>query len=586
MKTQIKQLVSQALAEISKTESALIGLNLDIAIENTRNKEHGDYACNVALALARPLKANPRDVASRIIGCIPSNSYLKHIEVAGPGFINFFVSDHAKTEVIVDVLKLKDQFGCQQQSQPETIILEYVSANPTGPLHVGHGRGAAIGASLANVLKSQGYLVHQEYYVNDAGRQMDILASSVFVRYLQLLDYEIPFPSNGYKGQYVIDIAQKLHKTYQDQFAVNIDNLLASLPADEMAGGDKERYIDALIANTKKVLGNGHFEIIHQFGLNEILDDIRQDLAEFGVHFDNYFSEKSLFSTGDIDKGITALTERGFLYEKDGALWFKSTGFGDEKDRVLKRANGSSTYFASDVAYHWNKYDRHFSRVINIFGADHHGYVARVKAAAAALGFDERAIDVLLVQFAVLYRGKEKISMSTRSGEFVTLRELRQEVGRDATRFFYVMRKSNQHVDFDLELAKSQSNENPVYYVQYAHARIASVFRTLADKGLSFDEALGLTSLELLTSEHEQALMSQLQKYPELLAHAARDKEPHQVAYFLRELANQFHTYYNAHQFIVDDAACRNARLCLIKAVQQVMRNALTLIGVSAPEQM
>lgn len=586
MKQQLQDLVHQAVQTLAQTLKVNLPEELSINIDNARDKNHGDYASNIAMVLAKVFKQAPQNLASQLITQLEQSPLFEKVESAGPGFINFYIATGAKAQIIEDILSQTSTFGTSNRGNNESIILEYVSANPTGPLHVGHGRGTAIGASLANILKTQGYQVHQEYYVNDAGRQMNILAASVYLRYLSLFDKEFPFPSNAYRGDYILDIAHALKEQQNEKLVVDHIALFDDLPMDENEGGDKEIYIDAIIERIQQTLGLEAFKIVHKFGLDAILQDIRQDLAEFGVEFDNFFSEQSLFDNGDIEKGIAALDKAGFLYTEEDAIWFKSTAFGDEKDRVLKRSNGTTTYFASDVAYHWNKYDRKFKHVINIFGADHHGYVARVKAAAKALGFNDKAIDVLLVQFAVLYRGKEKISMSTRSGDFVTLRQLRQEVGKDAARFFYVMRKSNQHMDFDLELAKSQSTENPVFYVQYAHARIASVFNTLADKNFVFDKGLGLASLTKLINEHEQSLLNQLHKYPETLTLAARDKEPHQLCFYLKELAHQFHTYYNAHQFIVEDSALRNARLCLIEATQQVLKNGLTLIGVSAPEQM
>ncbi len=592
MKQQLQKLLESALNTLAVQHEIELPAKFIINIDNARDKTHGDYASNIAMVLAKQFRKPPHQVAEIIIDIISSSDLIEKVEIAGPGFINFYIDDSAKTKVIIDISSQKNDFGKSNQGIKERIILEYVSANPTGPLHVGHGRATAIGASLANILKSQGYNVHQEYYVNDAGRQMNILAASVYLRYLQLFNDDVIFPVNAYKGAYINDIALAIKDKHQNKFAIKTNDLFLNLPADESKDlegntqGDKEAYIDAIIENIQNQLGLDHFNLIHKFGLDEILDDIRQDLAEFGVEFDAFFSEKSLFDNGDIEKGINALQEKGYIYQKEGATWFKSTEFGDDQDRVLKRSNGTTTYFASDVAYHWQKYDRNFTQVIDVFGADHHGYVARVKAAAKALGFDDNAIDVLLIQFAILYRGNNKVAMSTRSGEFVTLRELRQEVGKDAARFFYVMRKSNQHLDFDLDLAKSQSTDNPVFYIQYAHARVSSVLKNLKDKGYQFDEKMGLNSLSSLDNEHEQQLMNQLQKYGEMLALAARDKEPHQVAYYLRELANQFHTYYNAHQFIVEDDAIRNARICLVKAIQQVLNNGLTLIGVSSPEQM
>jgi arginyl-tRNA synthetase len=464
--------------------------------------------------------------------------------------------------------------------------LEYVSANPTGPLHVGHGRSAAFGASLANVLMAAGFTVSREYYVNDAGRQMNILAVSVWLRYLALMDEPIVFPVNGYRGDYVLAMAQVMKDKYGRDFAHTWSAVVEDLPPDELEGGDKEHYIDAMIKRAKKLLGDAGFACFHEQALNSVLDDIKNDLQGFGVEFDGWFREQSLFEDGSIDKGIQALKDGGFTYEQAGALWFRATDFGDEKDRVLIRANGQSTYFASDVAYHWNKYDRGFTRVIDIFGADHHGYLTRVKAAVTALGHDETALNTLLVQFAILYRAGERVQMSTRSGSFVTLRELRQEVGNDAARFFYVMRKPEQHMDFDLDLAKSESSDNPVYYIQYAHARISSVLRQLKERGLSWDESVGLANVQLLVEPQEQALISLISRYPEIVEAAALICEPHQIAYYLRELANGLHSYYNAVTLLCEDASLRSARLCLLKAVRQVLRNGVQLLGVSAPESM
>jgi arginyl-tRNA synthetase len=428
--------------------------------------------------------------------------------------------------------------------------------------------------------------VHREYYVNDAGRQMDILATSVYLRYLDLCGEQLTFPSNGYQGDYVWDIGASLHRKYGDSLRHSLDEVFSGIPADEPSGGDKEIHIDALIQRTKGLLGESHYQETFNLGLDSILDNIRRDLEEFGVRYDEWFSERSLTANSSVQLAIDRLKDSGYVYEKDAALWFRSTEFGDEKDRVVVRDNGQTTYFASDIAYHMNKLERGYERVIDVWGADHHGYVPRVKAALTAIGDDAEKLDVLLVQFAVLYRGGEKVQMSTRSGEFVTLRELRQEVGNDAARFFYVMRKCEQHMDFDLDLAKSQCNDNPVYYIQYAHARIASVLRQLRDKGLQWDAASGKQNLFRLTEAHEDALMVNLSRYPELVETAAISHEPHLLAHYLRDLANDFHTYYNAHQFLVDDDALRNARLNLIQASKQIIANGLNLLGVSAPESM
>ncbi|MEN9461768.1 MAG: hypothetical protein RIS84_1788, partial [Pseudomonadota bacterium] len=467
----------------------------------------------------------------------------------------------------------------------QKVMVEFVSANPTGPLHVGHGRGAAYGAALSNLLSVAGYEVYKEYYVNDAGRQMDILATSVWLRYLESYGEPFTFPSNAYKGVYIRDISAALKQQYGDSLHRPISTVFADLPPDEPQGGDKEIYIDAMIARCKQLLGATGYEQVFQAGLVDILGDIRQDLEEFSVTYDHWFSERSLGDNHTVERAIEKLKAQGHTYEQNGALWFRSSSFGDEKDRVLVRENGLMTYFASDIAYHLNKIERGFDVLINIWGADHHGYIPRVKAAMSALGANPECLTVLLVQFATLYRGTERLQMSTRSGEFVTLRELRDDVGNDAARFFYVQRKSEQHLDFDLDLAKSQSSDNPVYYVQYAHARIASVLRELTERGLPVHEfkAADLASLD---SPHEQTLLTRLARYPEVIEAAARAYEPHQIAYYLRELAQDFHTYYNAYKFLIDDANLRNARLSLSKAVQQVLRNGLSIIGVSAPDVM
>jgi arginyl-tRNA synthetase len=467
--------------------------------------------------------------------------------------------------------------------------VEFVSANPTGPLHVGHGRGAAYGAVVADLLAAVGFKVHREYYVNDAGRQMDILGTSVWLRYLELCGEALAFPSNGYQGDYIWDIAATLHRDHGDAYRHTAEGVFADVPADateQTSDGDKEAHIDALIARAKQLLGDNRYRFVFELALNTILDDIRDDLELFGVTYDEWYSERTLTESGAVNKTLERLRGAGHVYEKQGALWFRSTAFGDEKDRVVERENGQTTYFASDIAYHMDKLERGFDRVIDVWGADHHGYVPRVKAALQALGDDPARLDVLLVQFANLYRGGEKVQMSTRSGSFVTLRSLRKEVGRDAARFFYVMRKCEQHLDFDLDLAKSQSSDNPVYYVQYAHARVCSVLRQAADKGIPVEVAAGATHLERLTEAHEQALLKTLGRYPEVVEQAALNEEPHQLAQYLRELANDFHTYYNAHQFLVADDALRDARIKLILAARQVLKNGLNLLGVSAPESM
>lgn len=549
-----------------------------ILLERPKQASHGDFASNLALQLAKPLKRNPRDIAGRLLAELPRSPLLAKAEVAGAGFINFTLAPAAKLRVVQAVLAQGADFGRGALGGGMKVQVEFVSANPTGPLHVGHGRGAAYGASLASLLDFAGYRVTREFYVNDAGRQMDILALSTWLRYLELHGATLPFPQNAYQGGYVRDMAAAIQKAHGARYRREAGRILDGAPD---ADADPEAHLDALIANAKRLLGDD-YAYVHSYALTEQLGDARDDLAEFGVHFDHWFSEKSLFDTGLVDKAVAQLEANGHVYLQDGARWFRSTAFGDEKDRVVQRENGLYTYFASDIAYHLNKYERGFGKIIDIWGADHHGYIPRVKGAIQALGLDPARLEVALVQFAVLYRDGQKTSMSTRAGEFVTLRELRQEVGNDACRFFYVLRKSDQHLDFDLDLAKSQSNENPVYYIQYAHARVSSV---LAQWG--GDEArLAQADLAPLGNERELALCARLAEFPEAVENAARDYAPHLIAFYLKELAGEFHSYYNAERFLVEDARLREARLALCLAVRQALRNGLAIIGVGAPDTM
>lgn len=586
MKTIIEKLLARAIAQLQQDGVIAAEAAPDIVVTRSRDLSHGDFACNIAMALAKNAGMTPRALAEKIIAALPADTALAKTEIAGPGFINFYLTSDSALDLIRRILEQGEDFGRSDVGKGEKIQLEFVSANPTGPLHVGHGRGAAYGASVASLMRAVGFDVDCEYYVNDAGRQMNILAVSVWLRYLQENGIEIIFPSNGYKSEnYIIDIARALKQQHGDAFVHTADAVFKNIPADEPAGGNKDEHIDALIERARELLGE-NYKTVFTAGLDSILGDIRDDLAEFGVHYQTWYSEQSLADRGLIEKAVKQLQASDHIYEDKGALWFRATAFGDEKDRVVVRDNGQPTYFASDIAYHLDKFERGYDRVINIWGADHHGYVPRVKAAINALGKDESKLDILLVQFAILYRGSERVQMSTRSGSFVTLRELREEVGKDAARFFYVMRKCEQHMDFDLDLAKSQSNDNPVYYIQYAHARVCSVLRQLTEKNISHDIAAGNNNLELLNESHENELITKLAAYPDVLEKAAVNAEPHALVHYLRELANIFHSYYNAHAFITDDKNLRNARLNLITATRQVLRNGLELLGVSAPESM
>ncbi len=573
----------------------------------SKSPEHGDFASNIALTAAKPAKMNPRQLAEKIVATLPESGDIAKTEIAGAGFINIFLASDAKFAVLDAIFEQGDIFGTSNKFVDQKVQVEFVSANPTSSLHVGHGRGAAFGMSVANLLEAVGYDVTREYYVNDAGRQMDILATSTYLRYLQVCGETVTFPVNGYQGDYVTDIATMLHTQHGDTYRHAFAELAKGVPADATfetdelgeGTGDKEAHIDGLIANAKRLLGAEGYAIFLNAALSSILADIKEDLNEFGVRFEEWFSEKSI--QADIGPVLSELDAKGYLYEKDGNVWFRSTDFGDEKDRVVKRANGQTTYFASDIAYHKNKFDRGFDTVINVWGADHHGYIARVKAALQALGIDPERLEVILVQFVALWRGEEKVQMSSRSGQFVTLQELREEVGNDAARFYYVARRPEVHIDFDLELAKSQSKDNAVYYIQYAHARICSVLNkveTLGEQvGLSVDDTLGKQHETLLSEEVEGELVKLLSAYPTTLERAATGYDPHVLTNYLKDLASLFHGWYNDHRILPkalleggmpsgDELNLMQARLRLSKAVQTVIAGGLNLLGLSAPSAM
>ena len=585
MKQEIEQLLASAV-------TSLVGSVLPeppppgtITIERTRDPQHGDFATNAAMRLAKPAGCKPRDLAQKIIAALPPSPLVARADIAGAGFINFFLTPAAYARELAMIHERRDRYGQSRLGKGERVLLEFVSANPTGPLHVGHGRQAAYGATLANILAAVGFDVSREYYINDAGRQVDILAVSAWVRYLEACGAKLPFPENGYRGDYVRTLAQKLVSTAGEALRRPGATVLAGLPPDAPAG-DKEVYIDALIGRARELIGAEAFNRVLELSLERMLADIRDDLGQFGVTFDRWYSEHALERSGAIDRALARLQRESRLYSKDGATWFRATDFGDEKDRVVVRENGQKTYFASDIAYHLEKRERGFQLLIDVLGADHHGYVARVRAGLTAMGESGDCLEVNLIQFVSLFRGGEKVPMGKREAQFVTLRQLREEVGNDACRLFYLMRSHDQPLDFDLELAKSRTNENPVYYIQYAHARVASVMKQLAARGMSFDPAEGLGCVSLLTGSHEQAVLGALVRYPEVLELAALNRAPHAIVHYLRDLANAFHTYYNAEQFIVGDSRMRNARLALVLGLQQVIRNGLTLLGVCAPESM
>lgn len=592
MKAEIQDGLASALLLAAKAHNVSEDLlNLPVELERCKDPAHGDFASNIAMKYAKIFRMNPRALADELVVSVPLMAAVASMEVAGPGFINIRLSRESESQVLESIIREGDNFGRHQAVNPLRILLEFVSANPTGPLHVGHGRGAAYGATLANVLKANGHEVHKEYYVNDAGRQMDILALSTYWRYMQLCGAEAVLPKGIYQGEYVIDIARDFHAKHGDAFYHAPETWVPARPAEwtqeEKDNGTVDQWIDAAVASLKAALGEEAYRQVFDAALDAEVADIREDLAEFGVTFDRWFSERSLVADGTVDKMLKRLQDNGFLYEKDGATWFRASEFGDEKDRVVRRENGVTTYFASDIAYHFDKYERGYDYMIDIFGADHHGYMARVKASLAALGLDPHRLGIELVQFAVLYKDGKKMQMSTRSGQFVTLRELREEVGDDAARFFYVMRKPEQHLDFDIDLAVSHSKDNPFYYVEYAHARTCRVLERAAQEGLDVDYTRALASRQALVEAEEKALLRELARYPEVVASAGEHLAGHLIINYLKELAGSWHQFYDAgHKVLHEDADIRAARLLLTRCVQQVLRNALDIIGVEALERM
>jgi arginyl-tRNA synthetase len=586
VKEHIEELLAQSLLHLQREGVLPSESEPATQLERSRSPEHGEFATNLAMSLSKIAGMPPRELAQAIIDHMPRSRQVDRLEIAGPGFINFFLNRCALTGVIKDVLRQGEGYGQLIPPKEERVTIEFVSANPTGPLHVGHGRGAAYGASLANILECAGHNVQREYYVNDNGRQMDILALCVWLRYLELCGEQIHFPDNGYRGEYIYDIARTVRAANGDKWRFSGQEVEDDLPASPAQGGDGEIHIDALIQRARNLLGNEGYTVFFDASVNSILDDIKDDLLDFGVQFDKWFSERELEESGAVEQAIDRLRANDQLYIEGGATWFRASELGDEKDRVVIRENGRATYFTSDIAYFLNKVERGFDRAVYVLGADHHGYMARLRAAAMGLGEDPDRLEILLVQFAVLFRFGEKVQMSTRSGQFITLRELRDEVGTDAARFFYIMRSHEQHLDFDLDLAKSRNNENPVFYIQYAHARICSVFRNLEQMDLSHNEAIGEAALNLLTEEHELALMRSLSRFRETIDSAARLRSPHLMAHYLHGLATDLHAYYNAHQFIVDEENLRNARLNMVMATRIILKRGLALLGVSAPEKM
>ncbi len=592
MNTAIQAALSQAVQSLQTQGILPQDWQDKSTLTRTKDRSHGDFASNIAMVAAKAAATKPRDLAEKIVAALPPSADISKVDIAGAGFINFFLNADQRFAVLDTIHTEQDSYGRSTVNAAQKIQIEFVSANPTSSLHVGHGRGAAYGMTVANLLEATGATIDREYYVNDAGRQMDILATSTYLRYLELQGQTLVFPKNAYQGDYVKEIAQYIITQHGNAYVHAVADIYKDVPEDVqyakepdaegnkvILSGDKEKHIDGLIANSQLHLGS-NYHVFHQAALKAILDDIKDDLADFGVTFDQWFSEASL--NEKIVEALNTLDERGYLYEQDGNIWFKSTAFGDEKDRVVKRRNGQTTYFASDIAYHLDKIQRGYTHIIDIWGSDHHGYIARVKAAIDAMGYDSSTLTVLLVQFVSLWRGGEMLQMSSRSGQFVTLRDLRKEVGNDAARFYYVMRKSEQHIDFDLDLAVSQSKDNAVYYIQYAHARICRML----EKATDFDRTQARTHAQRLTLSVESDILAKLAAYPEIVIRAAHAYEPHQIGNYLKELAALFHGWYNENKVLSDDAELTQARLLLAISVQQVLKNGLTMLGVSAPEAM
>ena len=581
MKEKIKESLRSIIIDLYGSSESIHD-EFEISIQDNKENQYGDLASNVALVLAKPLKRNPKEIAEEIKGKFITDKEIVKVDVAGPGFINFFLSKESHGAILRDISIQKDKFG-KFESNNKKVLIEYVSSNPTGPLHVGHGRGAVFGSVLSRLLKEAGFQVDEEYYVNDFGRQMNILSVSLWIRYAQIFDKNIKMLNNGYQGDYLIVIAQHLKKLRSDELFDDDDEIKSLL---EYENEDAEKHTDEVIDSIKSKL-NDEFSYVRDFALREILELIKEDLLEFGVDHNKWFSESSLYESeshdlSKVDQSIDELSSKGFVYEKEGAIWFKSSELGDDKDRVLKRGNGEFTYFASDVAYHLDKYDRGYDRIINIWGSDHHGYLPRVKAAMEASEKNVEKLEVVFIQFANLIRAGKKVTMSTRSGEFITLKELIEEVTSEAARFFYINRKADQHLDFDLDLAKEQSKDNPLYYIQYAHARICSVLR----KSKAQEEELTTSELGLLDSNKEIEIQKILKQYPPLIERAALASEPHLICYYLKDLASIFHSYYNTEKFIVEDQKLMNSRLFLLSGVKQVIHNGLTVLGINAPHEM
>lgn len=561
MKPQIAELLSTVVATLKAQEVIPAELEPRINVENTRDKAHGDLATNLAMMLAKPAKKNPRELAQLIVDALPESELVEKVEIAGPGFINFYLSDASTNSLIKAVLEQKEQYGRSNDGAGRKVQVEFVSANPTGPLHIGHGRGAAVGDCLCRLLDANGWDVTREFYYNDAGAQINNLALSVQARCKGLTPDDASWPEDGYRGDYIKDLA------------------------DSFMAGDTVVSEDQSFTGTKDA---DDVEAIRHFAVAYLRREQDLDLKAFAVDFDVYFLESSLYSEGKVEEAVQKLVANGHTYEDGGALWLRTTDFGDDKDRVMRKTDGGYTYFVPDVAYHLDKWQRGFEMVINEQGADHHSTITRVRAGLQGLdaGIPKGWPDYVLHQMVTVMRGGEEVKISKRAGSYVTLRDLIDEVGRDATRYFLAARKADSQLTFDIDLARSQSSDNPVYYIQYAHARVCSIFRKLEAAGQSWTLEQGIESLSALTLDSEKDLIVKLGRYPEVVKNAANNREPHQIANYLKELAAEFHTYYNSEKTLVDENDVRNARLTLAEAVRQVISNGLDLLGVSAPEEM
>lgn len=561
MKPQIAELLSAAVTSLKTQGTLPAELEPRIQIENTRDKAHGDLATNLAMMLAKPAGKNPRELAQLLVDALPENNLVAKVDIAGPGFINFYLSEASTASLVQAVLEQREQYGRNNDGAGRKVQVEFVSANPTGPLHIGHGRGAAVGDCICRLLEATGWDVTREFYYNDAGAQINNLALSVQARCKGLTPDDASWPEDGYRGDYIVELANSY---------MNGDTVES---ADQSYTGAKDA---------------DDLDAIRHFAVAYLRREQDLDLKAFAVDFDVYFLESSLYSDGKVENAVQRLIANGYTYEEGGALWLRTTDFGDDKDRVMRKTDGGYTYFVPDVAYHLDKWQRGFTRVVNEQGADHHSTITRVRAGLQALnaGIPQGWPDYVLHQMVTVMRGGEEVKISKRAGSYVTLRDLIDEVGRDATRYFLAARKADSQLTFDIDLARSQSSDNPVYYIQYAHARVCSIFRKLAEADQSWNAETGLAALSALTLDSEKDLIVKLGRFPEVVSNAANNNEPHMVATYLRELAGDFHAWYNAEKTLVDDENLRNGRLALAEAVRQVVANGLGLLGVSAPEEM